>query len=251
MVLAFCYSLKVQLYSYFSMDTSSIVSLRKRIGARFHAAVIHVKVGTKWSTKGIDNFEKRIYYSYTDYLAHQKDKLTHLDLSEYDRKYRAELSKRIKKAAIVQSKDRVLCLAARIGSEVKAFMDLGCFALGIDLNPGKENPYVVYGDFHNLQFANSSVDVVFTNSLDHCFDIEKILKEVKRVLTPGGLFIVEAENGRSGGSNPRFYESFWWSSTDDLVAVFERAGFSLVKQLSFVYPWPGKQLTLKLTAKKK
>ena len=47
----------------------------------------------------------------------------------------------------------VLCLAARIGTEVKAFLDLGCFAIGIDLNPGTDNRYVVHGDFHDLQFA--------------------------------------------------------------------------------------------------
>jgi SAM-dependent methyltransferase len=232
------------------MSPAKKAPLRKRIGSRLHAAKLRLKVGTTWK-KNAENLESRVYKSYQDYLAHQKDKVTHLDLSEYDVKYRAELLKRLKKNGLVQKNHRILCLAARIGTEVKAFMDLGCFAVGIDLNPGNQNKYVTYGDFHDLQFADASVDVVFTNSLDHSFDIEKIVTEVKRVLVPGGLFIVEAEKGRSAGSNPRFYESFWWSSTKDLVQIFERNGFKLSKQTSFTYPWPGEHLALTLQGKKK
>ena len=102
----------------------------------------------------------------------------------------------------------VLCLAARIGTEVKAFLDLGCRAIGIDLNPGKENPYVVQGDFHDLQYAPQSMDVVYTNSLDHAFDLERIAKEVLKVLKPDGLFLVEAVQGRDQGVDPGFFESF-------------------------------------------
>ena len=51
-------------------------------------------------------------------------------------------------------------VGARIGTEVKAFLDLGAVAIGIDLNPGENNRYVVYGDFHDLQFASGSIDVV-------------------------------------------------------------------------------------------
>ena len=37
--------------------------------------------------------------------------------------------------------------------EVRAFLDHGAFAVGIDLNPGRDNRYVMVGDFHQLQFA--------------------------------------------------------------------------------------------------
>ena len=70
----------------------------------------------------------------------------------------------------------VLCLGARQGTEVKAFLDLGCFAVRIDLEPGAENQFVVQGDFHDLKFPTESVDIVFTNSLDHAFDPKKMIR---------------------------------------------------------------------------
>jgi len=76
----------------------------------------------------------------------------------------------------------MLCLAARIGTEVKSFLDLGAFAVGIDINPGKKNKYVLFGDFQDIQFAPKCADIIFTNSIDHVYDIEKFLSEIKRVL---------------------------------------------------------------------
>ena len=33
----------------------------------------------------------------------------------------------------------------------------------------------------------SSVDIIYTNSLDHSFDLEDVLNEIDRVLVKGGL----------------------------------------------------------------
>ena len=55
------------------------------------------------------------------------------------------------------------------------FIDHGAFAVGIDLNPGRDNRWVVIGDFHALQYADASVDVVYTNSFDHVFELERVL----------------------------------------------------------------------------
>jgi hypothetical protein len=57
----------------------------------------------------------------------------------------------------------VLCLAAR--NESEAWTDADFLAIGIDLNPGENNRFVVVGDFHALQFRDGVFDVVFTNSL--------------------------------------------------------------------------------------
>jgi ubiquinone/menaquinone biosynthesis C-methylase UbiE len=122
----------------------------------------------------------------------------------------------------------VLCLAARLGSEVEAFISLGHFAIGIDLNPGPDNPFVVSGDFHALQFADHSVDCVYTNSLDHAFDIEKITREVRRVLKPGGMFLLEAVAGHEEGYLVGPHDTTHWPTAAQFAATVARiGGFSI------------------------
>ena len=193
-----------------------------------------------------EGFQKRSYDSYEDYLEHQKAKLETHEFGQYDDEFRRALGERLTTLDLDWSGRTVLCLAARIGTEVKAFLDLGCFAIGIDLNPGEENRYVVHGDFHDLQYAPGSVDVVYTNSLDHAFDIDRIAKEVVKVLKPSGLLIVEASKGRDDGVNPGFFESFFWKNLDELIHVFENAGLKVTRRTAIAYPWPGEQITLSL-----
>ena len=193
----------------------------------------HVK---KFLTKIFYNFRyrwrgdgavlQRKYKTYNDYLLHQKSKLATLDLTRYDRKYRHALKQRLEENGI--SGGNVLCLAARIGTEVKAFHDVGCFAVGLDVNPGNENKYVVYGDFHDIQFPTGSVDIVFSNSLDHVLDFEKFVSEIDRVLKPGGILILEIWDG----SDPGAWEVSTWKSTDDIIKVFLNR-FDIVKKFSF------------------
>lgn len=231
----------------------------RRIGALFngrawarlkHRLVIGINprgVSERWEAKQAAGgaFKSRSYRSYDQYLEHQKEKLSYLDLEDYDRKFHDELLSRLgqlKEAGLLKHGDRVLCLAARIGTEVRAFIGAGCFAVGIDLNPGEGNRYVVVGDFHHLQYADGTLDAVFSNALDHAFEIEKILAEVRRVLRPGGLFIVEALRGSDENKEPEFYESFWWSSVDDLIKLFAQHGLALVRRERISYPWVGHQL---------
>jgi SAM-dependent methyltransferase len=210
-------------------------SLRKRALFR--------KFGERWNREG-GRFQKRSYDSYEAYLEHQKAKLETHDFGGYDTEFRKVLRDRLATLDIDWPGRTVLCLGARIGTEVKAFLDLGAFAVGIDLNPGEGNRYVVQGDFHDLQFASGSIDVVYTNSLDHAFDIERIAKEVLQVLKPDGMFIVEAVQGRDQGVNPGFFESFFWKNIDELVSQFENAGFTIANRKPITHPWPGEQICL-------
>lgn len=192
------------------------------------------------SEEGEAGFTRREYQSYEQYLEHQKSKLAIFDLSKYDVEYRQMLRERLEQLSAVERGHNVLCLAARIGTEVKAFIDLGCFAIGIDLNPGDENHFVVHGDFHDLQYADDSLDAVFTNSLDHAYEIERILREVTRVLKPGGRLITEIVGGTEEGQAPKFFESFAWEHIDDAVKYISQFGFTPVKQLDFEKPWGGR-----------
>ena len=89
---------------------------------------------------------------YDEYLEYQVQKLE-IDLDAmpyYEPRYRAWLRERLRVPEIVRPGTSVLCLGARLGAEVQAFIDLGCFAVGLDLNPGEDNRFVVHGDFHKL-----------------------------------------------------------------------------------------------------
>ena len=199
------------------------------------------KFGEHWKSPG-EAFQRRSYDSYQDYLEHQKAKLETHEFGQYDEEFRQALRERLRPLELEWRGRSVLCLGARIGSEVKAFLDLGAFAVGIDLNPGRENRYVVQGDFHNLPYAPNSIDVVYTNSLDHVFDLERMAKEVLKVLKPGGLFLVEAVHGRDQGIDPGFFESFFWKNIDELVSVLEKAGFAVSRRTPITHPWPGEQI---------
>ncbi|MCX5918163.1 MAG: class I SAM-dependent methyltransferase [Deltaproteobacteria bacterium] len=143
----------------------------------------------------------------------------------------------------------MLCLGARLGTEVKAFLDHGCFAVGIDLNPGKSNYYVLRGDFHNLQFADRSVDVVFSNSVDHVFDLEKFVKESARILKAGGLLVIEVGRGREEGGSSGFYESLHWSTIEELLSFLKNYGLGCLLRQPIDFPVGGEHLILQAPRK--
>lgn len=77
------------------------------------------------------------------------------------------------------------------------------FFYGIDISEElcrvakKENPsaYIVQGDAEALPYENSTFDFVFsTGSFEHVVDIQKAIREVSRVLKPGGIFIITVPN---------------------------------------------------------
>ncbi len=198
--------------------------------------------GPAWKAAGA-GFQVREYRSYEEYVAHQSAKRERLgDLSEYERRFGRVLRERLSAPGLVKPGMTVLCLGARQGTEVEVFLELGCFALGIDLNPGPQNPHVVYGDFHEIGFPAGSADVIYSNSLDHALDIDRVIAGIRRVLKPDGLLVIEAVRGREEGQAPRFYESFFWSRIDDLVALLQRHGFRLLVRAPFSEPWAGDHL---------
>lgn len=198
------------------------------------------------------NFKKKKYESYSEYIVHQKSKLDRIKgmlNMEYHERYHRELKKRLENQGVVRADMNVLCLAARIGTEVKAFLDIGCFAIGLDLNPGEQNSFVVCGDFHDIQFPDNCVDVVFTNSLDHSFDLKQLINEIRRVLKPGGHLIIEIQRGTEEGYTAGYYESIVWKKIDDLLDIFTVSGFKVVKCDEFEYPWIGRHYSLAIESK--
>ena len=226
------------------------VSLPKRLNLLAHAGFLWDLATVRFGWSAVvhrPRYRRRHYRRYVAYLQHQSRKLPRVDLTEYDRVYRTVLRERLQRLPQAWPGARVLCLAARIGTEVKAFLDLGAFAVGVDINPGPRNHYVVHGDFHYLQYADHSVDLVFSNSLDHVFDLDRWIGEVTRVLRDDGALLLEVGPGMDEGGQPEFYESLCWTSVNELIADFAGHDFVVESRSSLDWPSPGHQLLFRRT----
>ncbi|MEX2284047.1 MAG: methyltransferase domain-containing protein [Gemmatimonadota bacterium] len=217
----------------------------QRILAQIRKLRLRRRIGERWSEG--NGFSARVYPDYATYLMHQSTKLPAMrarTLEHHDERFYSALRERITALGMTLLAKPVLCLAARQGTEVRVFRDQGAFAVGIDLEPGRANEFVTRGDFHSLQFANSAVAIVFTNSMDHAFDPDRMMGEVRRVLTPEGLFIVEVGSGTATDFGKGAYESFAWKTIEDLLPRLLAHGFTLQHRTSFTVPWSGEQLVL-------
>jgi SAM-dependent methyltransferase len=99
---------------------------------------------------------------------------------------------------------------------VEVLRDLGFGgAYGVDLNPGPDNPLVRPGDFHALDNLDSSVDLVYCNSLDHVFDFERFFAEHSRVIKPNGYVLYDLVVSDAGVGGPA--EAVSWEREDTLL----------------------------------
>jgi len=176
----------------------------------------------------------RQYETHQEYLNHQASKLSSglSWLNDYEKMYSAllfEILHHLQGTISSFFQPRVLCLGARRGTEVRVFKSLGFECIGIDINPGPDNPLVIKGDFHNLDPSIPQQDVVYTNCLDHIIDPDKFLNEVKRILNPGGYFVILYASVEAV-KNDKF-ASFGWDSFDNVLELIQRYGFEAVKQI--------------------
>jgi SAM-dependent methyltransferase len=221
----------------------------RRLWAQLRKVALRLRLGDAWSDG--DGIGRRRYPDYRTYLSHQRLKLDALrstSIEGHAERFRDALRDRLAGAPPTLAGRSVLCLGAREGAEVRAFIDRGAFAVGVDLNPGRANPLVVAGDFHRLQYADGSVDVVYTNSLDHALELDRLFGEVRRVLKPGGTFLVELGLGTAEGGGRGFYEALSWTRVEEMTARLVTAGFAVERRLDFDVPWRGVQIALRSPA---
>lgn len=85
---------------------------------------------------------------------------------------------------------KCLCVGARYGEEVKAARKVFSKAsIGIDLLPYDD--LVIEMNMHELEFDDNSFDLIYTNAIDHCWDVKKCFSEFRRVLKPQGIVVVD------------------------------------------------------------
>jgi SAM-dependent methyltransferase len=170
-------------------------------------------------------FVRRDYDSYDEYVEHQRQKLEEI----------LRLGRGFSNAAVTEARSRfyrrfrhlvrvlprsavVLCLGARQGTEVEVLRELGFRnAYGIDLNPGPENTLVRVGDFNRLGEADASVDLVYSNSLDHALDLDAFFAEHARVLKPHGFALYDVHQDYTPGEAAPFEASLWLRREDTVV----------------------------------
>ena len=146
------------------------------------------------------SFKKRVYKNYDEYVSHQKEKT-----EDPARRMRLQKAFDMRKNyflmrfsgigrlvnGVFSNRDKsIICLGARMGEEVVAFKEMGFeHTIGVDLVPNP--PHVVEADFHNLQYDDESVDIFYTNALDHSWNPTEMFVEVCRCLKPGGYFFAD------------------------------------------------------------
>ena len=174
---------------------------------------------------------KRPYESYEVYLEHQQVKIqkpgVEKDLLKVHRQ-RIDSFVNLMKELLIEVSPPIaedgpkkgLCAGARKGEEVKAMITLGYDAIGVDLTP--TFPLVLQGDFNKaLPFDNNVFDVVFSNSIDHVYDLNMFATEMTRITKSGAimLFCISYEMGG--------FESVVIDSIKEIQEAFPR--FKLAK----------------------
>ena len=176
-----------------------------------------------WKDASESGLRKRDYESYEEYLTHQKLKLEELvkikgGFSNFDIfDYRVKFYMRFRQLPKLLPCDaRILCCGARQGTEVDVLRDLGFRnARGIDLNPGPNNPLVVEGDMMKLEAADNSLDLIYTNCVDHSFDLDAMIAEHARALKPDGYLLYDIAFNEEEGAG--VWESIAWEREEDVV----------------------------------
>ncbi len=137
------------------------------------------------------------YNTYLDYVNHQLEKTTdkkRIDKwmnEEWNIKYNGFIDIFQRNMKFIYKCKSAICLGARTGQEVKALIDLGIDAYGIDLK--EFPPYTEKGDIHDLAAESESFDLVFSNILDHSLFPELMISEIERILVPKGILIIHLQ----------------------------------------------------------
>ncbi len=209
------------------------VRAEKRSMADFkkHPVLHRHNAAAGWPAEASGPFRFRAYADYDEYLTHQAQKYVKISVqgglsNRVIVSYRLKFFDRFRRVARLLDKDAlIVCAGARDGTEVEVWHDLGFRrAIGVDLNPGRGNDLVQTGDFNHLPYADGSVDLIYSNCLDHSFDFDLLFGEARRVLKPDGYALYEVAT-----SSDRAFEAVDWRRPEDVVLVLLKYFETLVE----------------------
>jgi SAM-dependent methyltransferase len=89
------------------------------------------------------------------------------------------------------SNSDVLCIGSRNTAEIDYFYQKGAkHVTGIDLY--SENEAILVMDMHDMVFPDKSFDVIYScHSLEHAFDVQKVINEIVRVARSNAIVTIE------------------------------------------------------------
>ena len=198
-----------------------------------------IKKISKYETK--DGIQSRNYLtkdSYKTYLEHQKSKFAFYskDLVDHFDDSVKDFKQHFQKVNI-EGKRNIICLGSRTGAEVKALRELGHMAIGIDIAYPEKSPYTFYGDFHKIEFSDNTFDCVYSNCLDHVYDYEKMISEIKRVLNKDGIIIFDVQKGSKEEENTfpnkdmfGYFETKSWQHSNDIINSLQKFGLKFISK---------------------
>jgi SAM-dependent methyltransferase len=108
-----------------------------------------------------------------------------------------------------------------------------------------KNQRIVRADAHNLPFSSASFDLVVAMAMVYYLNIDQFLKEVRRILEPGGSLFFCISNKDVPGFVPAPYTTRYYS-VPELSAKLSEHGMTGVFQ--GVFPAPGNLLRRRLRA---
>ncbi len=180
-----------------------------------------------WKQKNDGTLNYRDYADYDEYVIHQKQKFDEIlkikggFSKNFIFRDRLKFYARFKNLQhLLPPTASIICLGARQGTEVEVFRDLGFKkAYGIDLNPGPNNPYVREGDFMNIDTPTTSIDLLYTNCVDHAFNLEQFFTEHARVIKENGYALYDIACAEDVGGA---FEAVSWDSEEAIFTIMLR-----------------------------
>ncbi len=207
-------------------DTSYVHSYDKHSVRDKH----HAQGGGKEQNQS--SFHYRDYNDYQEYVDHQSRKLdVMLKMGGFTNRaitgYRYRFYRRFSHLpGLLPESAHILCAGARQGTEVEVLRDIGFKnAYGIDLNPGPDNKFVRVGDFMHLENQDSSLDMIYSNALDHAFNLDSFFHEHARVIKPTGYVLYDIAVGGELGP----FEAVSWKSQETLFFLMLKYFKKLIK----------------------